>query len=81
MDLYYPRRRKVKQKEVPTCVIQETLQETLVRGFLKRMKIKTKPTKSTICTCSSVDQGLEFLPIENKIRTSKRIKVLYYPRR
>ena len=81
MDLYYPRRRKVKQKEVPTCVIQETLQETLVRDFLKRTKIKTKSTKSTNCTCSSVDKVLEFLPIKNKMRKRKRIKDLYYPRR
>ena len=80
-DLYYPRRRKVKQKGVPTCVIQETLHETLVRDFLKRMKIKTKSTKSTICTCSSVDKVLEFLPIKNKMRKRKRIKDLYYPRR
>ena len=80
-DLYYPRRRKVKQKGVPTCVIQETLQETLVRDFLKCIKIKTKSTKSTICTCSSVDKVLEFLPIKNKMRKRKRIKDLYYPRR
>ena len=81
MDLYYPRRRKVKQKEVPTYVIQETLQETLVRDFLKSMKMKTKSSKSTICTCSSVDKVLEFLPIKNKMRKRKRIKDLYYPRR
>ena len=79
MDLYYPRRRKVKQKEVTTCVIQETLQETLVRGFLKRMKTKTKSAKS--CTCSSVDKDLEFLPIKNKMRKRKRTNDLYYPRR
>ena len=82
MDLYYPRRRKVKQKEVPTYVIQETLQETLVRDFLKSMKMKTKSSKSTICTCSSVDKVLEFLPInKNKMRKRKRVKDLYYPRR
>ena len=54
MDLYYPRRRKVRQKGV--------IQENLVRDFLKGMKIKTKSTKSTNCTCNSFDSGLEFLP-------------------
>ena len=53
-----------------------------MRDFLKRTKIKTKSTKSTICTCSSVDKVLEFLPInKNKMRKRKRVKDLYYPRR
>ena len=58
MDLYYPRRRKVKQKGVVPSIIQENL----VRDFLKGMKIKTKSTKLTNCTCNSFDSGLEFLP-------------------
>ena len=58
MDLYYPRRRrKVKQKGVPSII-----QENLVRDFLKGMKIKKKSCMSTNCTCNSFDSGLELLP-------------------